>query len=74
MGHVRNYRRGELEEKLRSTGFVVERAIYWGFPFYSPLARTVQNHTSVGSGDYGALASLAAKAMHGALQWSLQRT
>lgn len=43
MGHVRNYRRGELEAKLERAGFEVERATYWGFPFYSPLARLLQN-------------------------------
>jgi trans-aconitate methyltransferase len=43
MGHVRNYARGELEAKLARAGFEVQRAIYWGFPFYSPLARTLQN-------------------------------
>ena len=43
MGHVRNYRRGELEAKLERAGFRVTRAIYWGFPFYTPLARTLQN-------------------------------
>jgi SAM-dependent methyltransferase len=43
MGHVRNYRRGELEAKLRAAGFTGERVFYWGFPFYSPLARRLQN-------------------------------
>lgn len=43
MGHVRNYRVGELEHKVRAAGFEVEQAIYWGFPFYSPLARMLQN-------------------------------
>jgi SAM-dependent methyltransferase len=43
MGHVRNYRRGELESKLETAGFVPERVTYWGFPFYSPLARRLQN-------------------------------
>jgi SAM-dependent methyltransferase len=43
MGHVRNYRVGELEDKVQEAGFHVERAIYWGFPFYSPVARTLQN-------------------------------
>jgi SAM-dependent methyltransferase len=43
MGHVRNYRRGELEAKLEAAGFEVEDAVYWGFPFYSPLARLLQN-------------------------------
>jgi SAM-dependent methyltransferase len=44
MGHVRNYRRGELEGKLREAGYEPERVIYWGFPFYTPLARRLQNH------------------------------
>lgn len=43
MGHVRNYRRGELEEKLAQAGFTPQQVIYWGFPFYTPLARTLQN-------------------------------
>jgi 2-polyprenyl-3-methyl-5-hydroxy-6-metoxy-1,4-benzoquinol methylase len=32
VGHVRNYRRGELEAKLRDAGFHVQRSVYWGFP------------------------------------------
>jgi SAM-dependent methyltransferase len=43
MGHVRNYARGELERKLRDAGFAVREAIYWGRPFYTPVARTLQN-------------------------------
>jgi len=43
MGHVRNYARGELEAKLERAGFTVERTVYWGFPFYSPLARRLHN-------------------------------
>jgi SAM-dependent methyltransferase len=43
MGHVRNYRRGELEAKLEAAGFAPELVLYWGFPFYSPLARRLQN-------------------------------
>jgi SAM-dependent methyltransferase len=43
MGHVRNYARGELERKLAGSGFSVIEMVRWGFPFYSPLARTLQN-------------------------------
>lgn len=43
VGHVRNYRVGELEGKLEESGFALEESIYWGFPFYTPLARTLQN-------------------------------
>jgi len=43
VGHVRNYRRGELEAKLAQTGLRVRRTVYWGFPFYSPVVRRLQN-------------------------------
>jgi SAM-dependent methyltransferase len=43
MGHVRNYARGELERKLAGAGFELMRMTYWGFPFYSPIVRTLQN-------------------------------
>jgi hypothetical protein len=42
MGHVRNYLVGDLE-KLERTGFSVERTICWVFPFYTPIARRLQN-------------------------------
>jgi len=63
MGHVRNYRRGELEQKLEACGFEVERVIYWGFPFYSPLARLLQNRMT-STAAYGTSTSLAARAMY----------
>ncbi len=43
VGHVRNYAPGELERKLQATGFEVLEAVYWGFPFFSPVARLLQN-------------------------------
>lgn len=46
VGHVRNYATGELERKLADAGFDVVRATYWGYPFYSPLARLAQNRAS----------------------------
>jgi SAM-dependent methyltransferase len=42
VGHVRNYRPGELEAKLTRAGFTVERLVQWGFPLWSPLARLLQ--------------------------------
>lgn len=42
-GHVRNYKMGELEKKCNDVGLFVLKSIYWGFPFYSPIARTLQN-------------------------------
>jgi len=54
MGHVRNYQQGELEQKLASTGFKVRKTIYWGFPFYSPMARKLQNLSKAGTGQLSA--------------------
>jgi SAM-dependent methyltransferase len=61
VGHVRNYRRGELEAKLERTGFRVVRSIYWGWPFYSPIARTLQNRAAIGTGEFGRGARLVAR-------------
>ncbi|MDQ6832938.1 MAG: class I SAM-dependent methyltransferase [Chloroflexota bacterium] len=64
MGHVRNYQVGELEEKMRGAGFTVQEAVYWGFPFYTPFARTLQNRSSMGTGKFGLPARMAAEAMY----------
>jgi SAM-dependent methyltransferase len=61
VGHVRNYRRGELEQKAAAAGLRVERALYWGFPFYSPLARRLQNRMTA-EPSYGAGARAVAAA------------
>lgn len=63
VGHVRNYRRGELEAKLRDAGFHVQRAVYWGFPFYSPLTRLALNRTTPSSA-YGVATRAAASLMY----------
>jgi SAM-dependent methyltransferase len=39
VGHVRNYRPGELRARLEAAGFTVRRQLDWGFPLYSPLYR-----------------------------------
>lgn len=39
IGHVRNYRRGELQEKMERVGLAVVNTIEYGWPFYSPLLR-----------------------------------
>ena len=63
MGHVRNYRRGELEGKVTEAGFEVQRSIYWGFPFYSPLARLLQNRVR-STAEHGAATGLASRIMY----------
>jgi SAM-dependent methyltransferase len=49
MGHVRNYSGGELEHKLWKAEFEIDQAVYWGVPFYSPIARTLQNRMTATS-------------------------
>lgn len=39
IGHMRNYKKGELAAKMTAAGLAVDRTIEWGFPFYSPLYR-----------------------------------
>lgn len=65
MGHVRNYRRGELEEKLVAAGFALRQCVYWGFPFYSPFARTLQNFTKAGTGSFNGATRLLAAVLKG---------
>lgn len=53
IGHLRNYTRRGLEEKMERAGFAVERVIEWGFPFYSPLYRSVMEWRGVKAGTPG---------------------
>jgi trans-aconitate methyltransferase len=62
MGHVRNYALGELEEKAERTGFTVQQVIYWGFPFYAPIARRLQNRMRAEAA-YGLSTRVLARAM-----------
>lgn len=41
IGHVRNYGRGELQAKMLQAGLTPIRTVEWGFPFYSPLFRSI---------------------------------
>ena len=38
-GHLRNFKRGEVEKFLYENGFKKIKTFYAGFPFYSPLGR-----------------------------------
>jgi SAM-dependent methyltransferase len=55
IGHFRNYRTTDLLAKLREAGFKPVKRVEWGFPFYSPLYRTIQEFTTprVGEGKWG---------------------
>jgi 2-polyprenyl-3-methyl-5-hydroxy-6-metoxy-1,4-benzoquinol methylase len=41
VGHVRNYAPDELQDKMRDAGLKIEKVVEWGWPFYSPLYRSV---------------------------------
>lgn len=38
-GHLRNFKRGEVEKFLEKNNFKIVKTFYAGFPFYSPLGR-----------------------------------
>jgi SAM-dependent methyltransferase len=63
VGHLRNYRPGELEAKLEGLGATVRRARYWGYPFYSPLTRLMQNRWRA-QASFGPAARAAAYALY----------
>jgi 2-polyprenyl-3-methyl-5-hydroxy-6-metoxy-1,4-benzoquinol methylase len=44
IGHVRNYTRDELTRKLERAGLKVAWCRGWGFPFYSPIYRSIAEH------------------------------
>nr|WP_297275971.1 class I SAM-dependent methyltransferase [uncultured Brachyspira sp.] len=39
VGHLRNFKRGEIEDFMNNNGFKTIKTFYAGFPFYSPLGR-----------------------------------
>jgi len=66
IGHVRNYSELELRQKLEQAGLRVIRTWGWGFPFYSPLYRTLAEWLPGGppSGSIGPLQKLAAEGLY----------
>lgn len=69
-GHVRNYCRGELHEKMQSAGLRPIRTVQWGFPFYSPLMRrTLESKGGelIMSGHFGLIRKLACCMVYGLL-------
>lgn len=58
MGHLRNFKKYEVENFLLPLGFRAVRTFYAGFPFFSPLYRELCNlfhigHASFSRGKYG---------------------
>jgi 2-polyprenyl-3-methyl-5-hydroxy-6-metoxy-1,4-benzoquinol methylase len=66
IGHVRNYARGELVNKIKSSGFTVVSVVEWGFPFYSPLYRNFLDLTGGKgtTGEFGPFRKLLGKAVY----------
>ncbi len=69
VGHLRNFKKGEVEVFLESHGFKPVLVYYAGFPFYSPLYREVCNLTNSGNnqftqGKYGILQKLASSIIY----------
>ncbi len=66
VGHVRNYRHGELQEKITATGLEIERVVEWGFPFFSPLYRDLLAITGARGteGSYGPIRRTIAEALY----------
>lgn len=65
VGHVRNYKKGELEEKMLKAGFRNIQSVYWGFPFYTPIGRTLQNFSKMGTGKFNLLTNIFANILNG---------
>ncbi len=66
IGHVRNYSAVELRCKLEAAGLEVQRMWGWGFPFYSPLYRSVAEWIPGGppAGSLSPMAILAARMLY----------
>ena len=66
IGHVRNYSAAELRSKLESVGLEVLRVTGWGFPFYSPIYRSLAEWLPGGppSGAVSPLGKIAARALY----------
>lgn len=66
IGHVRNYSRRELESKLQAAGLRVVKVDAWGFPFYSPIYRSLIELLSVGqsTGRIGPVQSVLANTLY----------
>ena len=46
IGHLRNFKKGEIEEFMNKNGLKIVKTYYAGFPFYSPLGRNWLNTNS----------------------------
>ena len=47
IGHIRNYKYGELKKIMQNAGFIVVQEVSWGWPFYSPIFRDLLDRKGV---------------------------
>lgn len=66
IGHVRNYSAANLRSKLASVGLEVVKISNWGFPFYSPIYRSLAERLPGGppGGSVTSLGKIAASALY----------
>jgi SAM-dependent methyltransferase len=66
IGHMRNYSAPELQNKLEQAGLEVLKVWGWGFPFYSPIVRSLVEWLPGGppAGPLGPVGKLAARALY----------
>jgi SAM-dependent methyltransferase len=75
VGHVRNYRRGELAERVAEAGLDPVRVVEWGWPLYSPLHRNLLEHVPERevTGHFGPWQRLASHVLHAAFRLNSHR-
>jgi 2-polyprenyl-3-methyl-5-hydroxy-6-metoxy-1,4-benzoquinol methylase len=66
IGHLRNYSAPELRRKIKRAGLQVVDMSNWGFPFYSPIYRSVSELLPGGppAGPLGPAGKLAARGLY----------
>lgn len=52
VGHLRNFKKHEVENEMKNLGFRTVKALYAGFPFYSPIYRNLCNKMNVGGNSF----------------------
>ncbi len=52
VGHLRNFKKLEVENEMKNLGFKTVQAYYAGFPFYSPIYRDLCNKMNIGGNSF----------------------
>ena len=73
IGHVRNYSKVELATKLETAGLNVVWTRGWGFPFYTPLVRSLVEHLPGGPprGEITGPSRRAAQLLYHLYRWNI---